>query len=162
MTAPIKMLQRTTTNVWPIAPRLIAGLPLLVLGAKHFVDPEHFRSILVAAQAPMIPENMIAAPVAEVAAGALLLLGLFTRVGGLLGVATMLPAMYSTLVVMKLDPAALPPGLSHVPFVPPLPLPIAVLVCSLLAVWAGGGRLSVDALAASAAPPTPEPSNPAV
>ncbi|MGE3808637.1 MAG: DoxX family membrane protein [Gemmataceae bacterium] len=125
--------------------RLVAGLPLLVLGAKHFIDPQHFKNILVASELPMPEVSAIAAPVAECLAGLLLLLGVFARLGGLLGIATMAPAIYSTIQLAKLDPNKLPAGLTEVPFVPPLPVPIAVLVCSLLVVLLGAGAWSVDA-----------------
>ena len=44
--------------------RLIAGAPLLFLGAQHFIDPEPFRKILLASSIPMLDLNMIAAPAA--------------------------------------------------------------------------------------------------
>lgn len=122
-----------------IVPRLIAGLPLLLLGAKHFVDPEHFRRILEVSGLPgPIDLTLIAAPAAEVLAGVLLLLGLFARVGGLLGIATMAPAILSTVKLMNLEAA-------DKPFVPPLPVPIAVLLCSAYVLWRGAGAWSVDA-----------------
>ena len=38
----------------------------------------------------------------------------------------------------------LPGGLTEVPFVPPLPLPIITLVTSVIAIIIGGGKLSID------------------
>lgn len=122
-----------------IVPRLAAGLPLLVLGAKHFIDPEHFRKILEVSGFPgPVDASLIDAPAAEVIAGVLLLLGLFARVGGLLGIATMLPAILATVKLMNLD-------IPDKPFVPPLPLPIVVLLCSAYVLWRGAGAWSVDA-----------------
>jgi len=122
-----------------IVPRLIAGLPLLILGAKHFIDPEHFRKVLEVSGLPgPIDVMVIAAPAAEVLAGVLLLLGLFARVGGLLGIATMAPAILSTVKIMNLDAA-------DKPFVPPLPLPIIVLLCAAYVLIRGAGAWSIDA-----------------
>lgn len=122
-----------------LVPRLIAGLPLLILGAKHFVDPEHFRRVLEVSGLPgPIGVMLIAAPAAEVLGGVLLLLGWFARVGGLLGVATMAPAILSTVRIMNLDGA-------DKPFVPPLPLPIVVLLCAAYVLFRGAGAWSIDA-----------------
>ncbi|MGL4460923.1 MAG: DoxX family membrane protein [Planctomycetia bacterium] len=138
-------LIQTTAAWWPLVPRLVAGLPLLFISLKHFGDPAHFREILVAAGAPLPDLNVYAASTAEAVAGALLLAGLLTRFGGLLGVATMLPAIGTTILFMS--------RAEH-PWVPPLPLPAAVLVGSAIALWVGGGSLSIDA---KLAPRSPNP-----
>jgi len=122
---------------------LLAGLPLLGLGVKHFVDPGHMRDILIASDLPMVELSVFAAPAAEVLAGVLLLLGLYTRIGGLLGAGAMLPAIYSTDVLSKMTVDTLPEGLTEVPFVPPLPLPVMVLICSLIVIAFGGGAWSL-------------------
>lgn len=106
-----------------LLPRLVAGLPLLFFGVKHFLDPDPFRAILIASSLPMVDVNLIAAPLAECAAAALMLSGFFARLGGVLGIATMLPAIYATLTLKGLDPAHLPAGLTQVPFVPPCRCP---------------------------------------
>lgn len=129
-------VQKTSSQKWILALRLVAGLPLLGLGAKHFIDPEHFRSILKASGLPLVDVSMMAAPVAECLAGLLLLSGWYARIGGLLGVATMVPALVATVKIMGLE--------GEKPFVPPLPLPIVVLLCSALVIYFGGGAWSVD------------------
>jgi uncharacterized membrane protein YphA (DoxX/SURF4 family) len=126
-----------------IVPRLLAALPLLGLGVMHFIDPGHMRDILTASGLPMVELSVYAAPAAEIVAGALLLLGFYARIGGLLGAGTMLPAIYSTVVLAKMTVATLPKGMTEVPSVPPLPLPIIVLVCSLIVVALGGGVWSL-------------------
>ena len=88
--------------------------------------------------------NVWAASATELIAGILLLSGLFTRVGGFLGIATMVPAVIATLTIAGLDPENLPGGLTEVPFVPPLPLPIVTMVTSLVALVLGGGKFSLD------------------
>ena len=140
----MKKLQQTTNSPIPIVPRLIAGGILTFFSIKHFGDPEHFRHILTAAEFPMVDLSVWAASAMELIAGLLLLSGFFTRIGGLLGVAAMVPAIIATLKIAGLDAANLPGGLTEVPFVPPLPLPIITLVTSVIAIIIGGGKLSID------------------
>ena len=140
----MKKLQQTTDKAFPIAPRLIAGGILTFFSLKHFGDPQHFANIMTAAGFPMVQLNVWAASATELLAGILLLSGLFTRVGGLLGIATMIPAIIATLTIAGLDPGNLPGGLTEIPFVPPLPLPIITMVTSLIALVVGGGKFSLD------------------
>jgi uncharacterized membrane protein YphA (DoxX/SURF4 family) len=67
--------------------------------------------------------------------GLLLLSGFFARVGGILGIATMVPAILTTIRLANLIDA---------PMVPPLPLPIMVFVASTVVLVLGGGAWSVD------------------
>ena len=140
----MKKLQQTTDKAFPIVPRLIAGGILTFFSLKHFSDPGHFANIMTAAGFPMVDLNVWAASATELIAGILLLSGLFTRVGGFLGIATMVPAVIATLTIAGLDPENLPGGLTEVPFVPPLPLPIVTMVTSLVALVLGGGKFSLD------------------
>ena len=144
MSDTIRALRTTSHAKWPLLPRLLAGLPLLIFGALHFLNPAAFKDILIASGFPMVDLNAVAAPAAEIAAAVFLLLGWFARIGGILGVATMVPAIYATVILSSLDPANPPAGLAQVPQVPPLPVPILVLVCSLLVLWVGAGALSLD------------------
>lgn len=137
-------IQRTSNAAFPIVPRLIAGGILTVFSVMHFMNPEHFRNILTAASFPMVDMNVHAATVLEFIAGVLLLSGFLTRVGGLLGVAAMIPAIYATLTITGLTTETLPVGLTAIPFVPPLPLPIVVTLLSIATLVFGGGRFSVD------------------
>ena len=137
-------LQQTTDKAFPIVPRLIAGGILTFFSLKHFSDPGHFANIMTAAGFPMVDLNVWGASATELIAGILLLSGLFTRVGGFLGIATMVPAVIATLTIAGLDPENLPGGLTEVPFVPPLPLPIVTMVTSLVALVLGGGKFSLD------------------
>ena len=137
-------LQQTTDKAFPIVPRLIAGGILTFFSLKHFSDPGHFANIMTAAGFPMVDLNVWAASATELIAGILLLSGFLTRLGGLLGIATMVPAIIATLTIAGLDPENLPGGLTEVPFVPPLPLPIVTMVTSLIALVLGGGKFSLD------------------
>ena len=110
----------------------------------HFIKPDHFRKILIASQIPLVELNMYAAPAAEAIGGILLLLGLFARIGGVLGIATMAVAIYTTILFSGMSVADLPGGLTEIPKVPPLPLPVIVTVASLVVVVVGGGAWSLD------------------
>lgn len=144
MKACMQKLQHTKDAKLLLLPRLLAGGPLLVFSIMHFMNPEHLREILTASGIPLVEINVIAASGTEFAAALLLLSGFMSRIGGLLGTATMLPAIYSTVVLMRMTPENLPGGLTEVPFVPPMPLPVIVLITSLIVVFFGGGWLSVD------------------
>jgi uncharacterized membrane protein YphA (DoxX/SURF4 family) len=137
-------ITKTTGHKFVIVPRLLAGLPLLGFGLLHFFKPEHFREILVASEIPMIEINMVAAPAAETLGGILLLFGLFARVGGIFGIATMAVAIYTTIDLFGMAVADLPGGLTEIPAVPPLPLPVMITVASLVVVVLGGGAWSLD------------------
>ena len=140
----MKKLQQTTDKAFPIVPRLIAGGILTFFSLKHFGDPEHFRHIMTAAGFPMVELNVWAASATELLAGILLLSGFFARIGGLLGIATMIPAIIATLKIAGLDAGNLPGGLTEVPFVPPLPLPIVTMVMSVIVLAVGAGKFSID------------------
>jgi uncharacterized membrane protein YphA (DoxX/SURF4 family) len=120
-----------------LLPRLLAGIPLVVFSAMHFMNPQHFRNILTAGGVPMVEVNVWAASSAEMLGGGLLLTGFFARIGGLLGVGTMMPAILTTIRLASLPNA---------PMVPPLPLPVIVLVASGVVLVLGGGAWSGDAL----------------
>ena len=137
-------ITKTTNHKLVIVPRLLAGLPMLGFGVLHFVKPDHFREIMIASGIPLVDVNLYAAPAALVLGGVLLLLGLFTRAGGLLGIATMAVAIYSTVILSGMAVADLPGGLTEIPKVPPLPLPVVVTVASLVVLVLGGGAWSLD------------------
>ena len=101
-------ITKTRGHKFVIVPRLLAGLPLLGFGLLHFFKPDHFREILIASDIPMVELNMYAAPAAEAIGGILLLLGLYARVGGILGIATMAVAIYTTVVFSGMAVADLP------------------------------------------------------
>ena len=132
----IQRLQQTTPRKIMLLPRLLAGVPLVVFSAMHFMNPQHFGDILTAGGVPMDEVNVWAASSAEMLGGVLLLAGFFARVGGMLGVVTMVPAIVTTARL-----ASLPDS----PMVPPLPLPIMVLAASTIVLVLGAGAWSGDA-----------------
>ena len=132
----MQRLQQTTPRKIILLPRLFAGVPLVVFSAMHFMNPQHLREILTAGGVPMVEVNIWAASSAEMLGGVLLLTGFFARVGGLLGVGTMMPAILTTVRLA---------GLPDAPTVPPLPVPSMVLVASTIVMVLGGGAWSGDA-----------------
>ncbi len=132
----IRLVRQTRPRKIILLPRLLAGVPLVVFSAMHFMNPQHLRAILIAGAVPMVEVNVWAASSAEMLGGLLLLTGFFARVGGLLGVGTMVPAILTTGRLVSLAEA---------PMVPPLPLPIMVLVASTVVLVLGGGAWSGDA-----------------
>ena len=132
----MRLVRQTTPRKIMLLPRTLAGVPLVVFSAMHFMNPQHFRAILTAGGVPMAEVNVWAASSAEMLGGLLLLTGFFARVGGLLGVATMVPAILTTVRLA---------GLPDAPMVPPLPLPILVLLASAVVLVLGGGDWSADA-----------------
>jgi uncharacterized membrane protein YphA (DoxX/SURF4 family) len=130
-----RLLRQTTSRKIILLPRLLAGVPLVVFSTMHFMNPQHFRHILTAGGVPMVEVNVWAASSAEMLGGVLLLTGFFARVGGILGMATMVPAILTTIRLA---------GLTDAPMVPPLPLPMLVLVASAVVLVLGGGAWSMD------------------
>ena len=66
----------------------------------------------------------------------------------------MVPAVIATLIIAGLDPENLPGGLTEVPFAPPLP--IVMMVMSLVALIVVGGKFSVDKMMTGAKSTAPE------
>jgi putative oxidoreductase len=120
-----------------LAPRVIAGVPLLGIGLMHALDAElRMRPLVEAADLPLAA---VIAPLAvgfEIIAGLSLLLGLWARVGALLAIPTMLVAVYAHLVI-----DVWPNGAENEP---PLALPIAVMLAAAAILWRGAGRWSFD------------------
>jgi uncharacterized membrane protein YphA (DoxX/SURF4 family) len=139
----VQRIRHTTPRKIILLPRLLAGVPLVVFSAMHFMNQEHFRDILSAADMPMVDLSVWAASSAEMLGGMLLLSGFYARVGGILGIATMVPAILTTVRLA---------GLPDAPMVPPLPLPIMVLVASTVVLVLGGGAWSADARQSKSCP----------
>jgi putative oxidoreductase len=135
--------------------RVLGGLRLLLGGLfvmtglmKLFVPMlgEAFSGQLLAAHIPFYGFNTWFVPITEVVVGALLLLGLFSRIAGLVAISMMLVATYVHLVV---DNPALFPLQPEAPVIPLAAIAIAVYV-----VWRGGGAGSADLRASFAAAAT--------
>jgi putative oxidoreductase len=124
--------------------RLIAGIVFLVFGILHLIHPENFKNILIATDIPLVHFNLLFVPIVEVVVGILFLLGLFTRLAGIIGAISMAVATWSTLVLMKLTPQTLPDGIKEVPFSPPIFIPIIIGIFSLYLLLMGAGAWGID------------------
>ncbi|HRV82440.1 MAG: DoxX family membrane protein [Planctomycetes bacterium] len=117
--------------------RTLASLPLLGIGAMHLFGTAPLAPILEGARIPMAEANAQVAPVIEVLAGLLLLVGWRARLGALLGLFSMIGALTAHL---RFDHSQF-----EWPDEPPIALPITVLVLCLLVILRGGGAWSLDA-----------------
>jgi len=124
--------------------RIIAGVVFLFFGILHLLHPENFKNILIATEIPMIHFNLLFVPIVEAVVGILFLLGLFTRLAGIIGVITMGIATWSTLALMKLSPQTLPDGIKEFPFSPPIFIPIIIGIFSLYLLIMGAGAWGID------------------
>jgi putative oxidoreductase len=118
--------------------RIAAGLPLLATGLAHVLVPEApLRPLVDAAGFPFAAVITPIGIVVKIVAGILLLLGLWARLGGMVGVPIMLAALYAHAVI-DVWPNA--PEVQE----PPLALPITVLIASGYVLWRGAGCFSLD------------------
>lgn len=127
----MKNLRQTESLKHLIVVRLIAGLPLVAIGLMHITGAAPMRPILDAASIPLPGINAIVAPLAQVVAGSLILIGAWARVGALLASGAMVVAIYAHLAADWADE-------------PPIVLPIAVLFAALYILWRGAGARSLD------------------
>lgn len=117
--------------------RLIAGVPLFTIGLAHVFVPEAaMRPMVEAAGFPAPAVVSLIGVAIQIVAGLSLLLGWWARIGGLLGVLSMLGAIYAHIVI-DVWPGEVPEG-------PPDALPVVVLLGSGYVAWRGAGRWSLD------------------
>lgn len=120
-----------------LAPRILAGVPLLGIGLAHvFVQEASMRPLVEAAGFPFAAIISPVAVAIEIVAGLSLLLGLWARIGALLTIPTMLGALYAHLVI-----GVWPNGPENEP---PLLLPVAAVLSAAYVLWRGPGRWSLD------------------
>ena len=124
--------------------RLVAGLFFLFFGILHFAYPENFRNILQVSNLSLVDFNVIFVPFVESLIGVLFLIGLFTRIAGIMGCITMAIAFYATYTIMHLDSNLLPDGLTEKPFSPPLFVPVIMFILCLYLLIMGSGGWSID------------------
>ena len=135
----LKVIRRTTDDKVPGILRILLGGLFVMTGLMKLFVPvlgEAFSGQLIAANIPFYAFNVRVIPVAEVIVGLFLILGLFSRVGGLVVINMMLVATYVHLVV---DNPALFPLQPEEPIIPLVTIGVAVYV-----LWRGGGTWSVD------------------
>jgi putative oxidoreductase len=115
--------------------RVVVSLPLLFFGVLHLISPHGLREILVAAGLPLVELHSLLAPLVEVVAGALLLVGFLTRLGGVLAFGVMVSAVLVTLQVTDGRAGSA---------LPTLALPVTLAVASFFLALLGGGPGSID------------------
>ena len=119
--------------------RILLGLLFLSAGLMKLLVPElraAFSGQLTQAALPAHALNMWLVPVAEIAVGLLLTVGLLSRLASLVAVPMMVVAAYVHLVV---DDPALFPLQPEAPIIP-----LVVLVLCGYVLWGGGGSWSLD------------------
>ena len=131
---------RSTTDdkILGILRIFLGGLIVMTGLMKLFVPVlrEAFSSQLLAANIPFYALTFRLVPITEVVVGVFLILGLFSRIGGLVVINMMLVATYVHLVVDDPDLFPLQP---EEPIIPLVSIAVAVYV-----VWRGGGAWSID------------------
>src|SRR5262249_19176151 len=132
---PLNTVQHTAPWKFLLVLRLLAGLPLVFFGVLHLVNPDDFRAILAAGKLPPSDLSVAALPLVEILAGLLLLAGMLTRVGGMLALGVMMPALLLTVQLMERQGA---------PSMPHWLVPLTVALTSAVLVLLGGGAASVD------------------
>jgi uncharacterized membrane protein YphA (DoxX/SURF4 family) len=133
-TSFLHALRRTGSAKWPIAPRLVAALPLAGFGSFHLTGMTPLMEILELAGIPFPSLNYVLAPALMVLAGLSLGLGFYARLGAVLGIGAMTVATYSKLVITEW------PG----PVEPPLALPLVVMAACVIVLVVGAGAWSLD------------------
>jgi uncharacterized membrane protein YphA (DoxX/SURF4 family) len=126
--------------------RVSLGVPFLMTGVMKLAVPmlgDAFSRQLLAANLPFYALTVRLVPVAEIAVGALLSIGAFARLGGLIVIGMMAVATYVHIVVD--DPTAFPLQPSE-----PI-IPLVVIAMSAYVLWRGGGAWSLDLRATQAA-----------
>jgi uncharacterized membrane protein YphA (DoxX/SURF4 family) len=133
-TSFLHSLRRTGPTAWPIAPRLVAALPLAGFGSFHMTGMTPLMEILELAGIPFPSLNYFLAPALMVLAGLSLGFGFYTRLGAVLGTGAMIVATYSKLMITEW------PG----PVEPPLALPLVVIAACVIVLVVGAGTWSLD------------------
>lgn len=108
--------------------RILAALPLVVIGAMHLVGAAPMLPILEGAGMPLPELSARVAPVVEVVAGLLLLTGFQVRLGALLAMVTMGGALFAHLRYDWEDE-------------PPIAIPMFVMLGATWVFARGAGRL---------------------
>jgi uncharacterized membrane protein YphA (DoxX/SURF4 family) len=123
--------------------RVAGGLPLLFYGGLHLVQPVDYQSLLHAAGVEPASGMVVVVPLIEMVAGIVLLVGAWARLGALLAVLAMVPALHASLTLASgggnpgVDVAAIPQA-------PPMWMPILVMLCAVIVLGGGAGAYSSD------------------
>ena len=132
-------LRHTSDNKLAGGLRIFLGLLFVMTGVMKLVVPmlaEAWSGQLLAAQLPLYELNVRLVPFIEIAVGAALLIGAYTRFAGVVVIGIMVVATYVHVVVD--DPSLFPLQPSE-----PV-IPLIVIAMSAYLIWKGGGAGSLD------------------
>ena len=141
----LAQLRTTTDDKLGGTIRVLLGLLFVMTGVMKLVVPtlaDAWSNQLIAAELPFYTLSRWSVPFVEMAVGALLLVGAYARLAGIVVVGIMIVATYVHLVVD--DPSLFPLQPSE----PIIPIVVVVLTAYLL--WRGAGAWSSDLRAADA------------
>jgi uncharacterized membrane protein YphA (DoxX/SURF4 family) len=124
-------IRRTEPIGHLIVVRALISIPLMAIAMLHLTGWFPIRVVLEAAHVPLVDVWAIVAPLAELAAAAMMFFGAWARIGAVIGGAVMLVAMYAHMV-------------ADWPEEPPMLVPMGIFFgcCYILA--RGAGAWSVD------------------
>jgi len=162
MSTPLDAIRKTDgSSKHVIALRVLAGAPLLFFGIMHFVNPSMpMKPLLEEAGLPAPALMAILAPLAQVAAGVLLLSGAFARVGGVMAIGTMIGALVTHVLIAndswptRQEDGSMAPGEEPVVM---MAIAAAVILASLYVLWRGSGAFGLDAKSSTESPAAPQP-----
>ena len=150
-------LTHTTNHKHIAILRILAGAPLLMFGLMHLTGAAPMLPLVEAAGLPMPGLTAIAAPIAQIIAGLILLSGAFARIGALLAIPVMIGGLVTNFKIpndqwptpSELDPNIMVPGTEPAMLTP---IAIVVILLSIYIVIKGAGPWSIDARSADASP----------
>lgn len=127
--------------------RIVAGLPLVAFGAMHLVGAMPMKPLVEAAGFPAPGLMAVVAPLAQLAAGLMLLSGAFARIGGLIAIGTMAGAIM-THVRIPNDQWPIPTtDAVEGPWPEPtfmMGIAAVVIAGAIYVLWKGAGAMSID------------------
>ncbi len=132
-------LRKTTDDRLGWTIRVVLGILFLMTGAMKLLVPtlaEAWSGQLVAAELPFYTLSRWTVPFVEMAVGALLLVGAYARVAGVVVTGIMLVATY---VHLRVDDPALFPLQPSEPIIP-----VVVVALTAYVLWRGAGAWSKD------------------
>ncbi len=138
-------LRRTTDDKLGGSIRILLGVLFLMTGVMKLVVPtlaEAWSGQLIAAELPFYGLSRWSVPFVEIAVGALLLVGAYARLAGVVVIGFMVVATY---VHLRVDDPALFPLQPSEPIIP-----LVVIALTAYVLWRGAGAWSKDLKASGA------------
>tara|TARA_R110002072_G_scaffold150953_2_gene299783 strand:+ start:20655 stop:21125 length:471 start_codon:yes stop_codon:yes gene_type:complete len=150
-------LTHTTNHKHIAILRILAGAPLLMFGLMHLTGASPMQPLVEAAGLPMPGLTAIAAPIAQVIAGLILLSGAYARIGALLAIPVMIGGLVTNFKIPNdqwptpsdTEPNIMVPGTEPAMLTP---IAIVVILLSIYIVIKGAGPWSIDARSADSSP----------